>query len=78
MLDVGVVVASDFHHQLVERIVIVAPYPDGPPAVAAFHFAADAHGLCEATEFLALVLVFHLQQLPLPRQGQYGVVDTHD
>ena len=58
MFHIGVGATADLHHQLVEAVVVGAPYRQGKPAHATAHFLLHAHVLCLPLELLLLELVF--------------------
>ena len=62
VFDIVVLCAVDFHHELVERVVIGASATDGIPCIAAFHLAHQTHRFGLSAICLALRVVFYLKQ----------------
>ena len=62
VLDVGVLGAGDFQHQLVQRVVVGASRCGGIPAESALHLAGDTHVLGLPPELLFFVFILHAQQ----------------
>ena len=76
VLDVRVARALDLQHQLVERVVVVAPHADGPPAQATLHLACHAHRLGLPPELGLLVLILHAQEQLLALDVRSGALDV--
>ena len=57
-----VVFLGDFHHQLIQRVIVTATGIDRIPADAPMNLALDVHLLRLHTEFFLLRVVFHLKK----------------
>ena len=60
--------AIHFHHQLIERIIMISAHTHRVPTQSALHITSHAEFFTQALIFFLLVVVFHLQQLPLPQK----------
>ena len=67
-----VALAGHFDAELIKRIIIGAPHVQREPGVAACHLARQPHRLAVQAIGLLLLLVFHLEQMPLMLQLYYG------